>query len=202
MFVLSHVWNGRPLDVLEIGGACGASYFELAHLLPQRIRSWHVVETAGMAAAAKRLFEDNELFFYDDLGIAVSRLRNLDLLVAQGVLQYVRDPLQTLEALLRLDFTYVYITRTVVGDDIEFPVITKQVVNLSAHGPGSVPKGFVDRKTSQPLTIVPHECITSRISIGYDVVFAFNESQDSRMSIGAKTMKTKVVGFLLRKVRV
>ena len=110
MFVLSYVWHDRPLDVLEMGGACGASYFELSHLLPGRIKSWHVVETPAMAAAGRRLIRDSRLTFYDALDTAVAQLENLDLLIAQGVLQYLRDPLQTLEALLRLGFAYVYIT--------------------------------------------------------------------------------------------
>ena len=124
MFVLSYVWHDRPLDVLEIGGACGASYFELNHLLPGRIKSWHVVETPAMAAAGRKLFQDDRLTFHDDLDTAVAQLESLDLLIAQGVLQYMRDPLQTLEALLKLGFAYVYITRTVVGDGIQRPIIT------------------------------------------------------------------------------
>lgn len=200
MFVLSCVWHDRPLDVLEIGGACGASYFELSHLLPRRIKSWHVVETPAMAAAGRRLLQDDRLTFYDDLDTAVSQLENPDLLMAQGVLQYMRDPLQTLEALLELGFAYVYITRTVVGDGIERPIITKQVANLSEHGPGAVPKGFTDRKTSQPLTIVPFESIASRISVGHAVLYSFVEGENGSMRIGPRTVTTRTVGFLLEKV--
>ena len=199
MFVLSYVWHGRPLDTLEIGGACGASYFELSHLLPGRIRSWHVVETPGMAAAGRRLFQDDTLTFYDDLDVAVSQLENQDLLIAQGVLQYMKAPLRTLEALLKLGFAYVYITRTLVGDAIERPIITKQVVNLSAHGPGLATKRFTDRKTSQPLTIVPFESIASRFSVGHTVLYSFIEGQNGSMRIGSRTVTTRTVGFLLQK---
>lgn len=204
MFVLSYVWHDRSLDVLEIGGACGASYFELNHLLPGRIKSWHVVETPAMAAAGRSLFQDDRLTFYDDLDTAVSQLENLDLLIAQGVLQYMRDPLQTLglEALLKLGFTYVYITRMVIGDGIQRPIITKQVVNLSVHGPGAVPKGFADRKTSQPLTIVPLESIASRISADqYCPIFTFMEGENVLMRIGSRTVTTRMIGFLLEKVQ-
>ena len=201
MFVLSYVWHDRPLDVLEIGGACGANYFELSHLLPGRIRSWHVVETPAMAAAGRGLVRDDRLTFYDALDTAVAQLENLDLLIAQGVLQYLMDPLQTLEALLKLGFTYAYVTRTVVGDSIQHPIITKQIVNLSAHGPGAFPKGFTDRKTSQPLTIVPFASIISRISVGHTISYSFIEGENASMRIGSQTVTTKTVGFLLEKVR-
>ncbi|NVM22071.1 MAG: methyltransferase, TIGR04325 family [Desulfobacterales bacterium] len=201
MFVLSYVWRDIPLDVLEIGGACGASYFELNYFLPGRINRWHVVETSTMSAAARRLFQDDRLIFYDDLEAAASQLKNLDLLIAQGVLQYVKDPLGTLETLLRLGFAFVYITRTQVGEGIEAPIITKQVVNLSGHGPGPVSWEFVDRETSQPLTIVPFESITSRVSVGHNTVYSFDEAENTCMKIGSRSVRTKTIGFLLEKVR-
>lgn len=199
MFVLSYVWRDRPLCVLEMGGACGASYFELSHLLPEMTKSWHVVETPAMAAAGRRLITDDKLTFYDALDTAVAQLENRDLLIAQGVLQYLRDPLQSLEAWLKLGFTYIYVTRTVLGDGIQHPIITKQVVNLSAHGPGAVLKGFMDRKTSQPLTIVPFESIVSRVSVGYSIAYSFAEGGIYPLRIGSQTVTTRDVGFLLEK---
>jgi putative methyltransferase (TIGR04325 family) len=199
MFVLSFVWQGRQLDVLEIGGACGATYFELSHLLPKSIESWHVVETAGMAAAGRKLFQNNRLFFYDKLDTAVSKVYP-ELLIAQGVLQYLRDPLQALETWLGYGFPYVYVTRTLVGLDIEHSIITKQVCKLSEHGPGSVPKRSVERGTSQPLTIVPLESVTSCMSVGYDVLFTFIEREDHSLLLGSQTVRTRMVGFLLKKV--
>lgn len=199
MFVLSCVCHVRPLDVLEIGGACGINYFELNHLCPGRIKSWRIVETTTMAAAGRRLIRDGRLTFYDALDTAVAQLENLDLLIAQGVLQYMPDPLQTLETLLNLGFDWVYITRTFVGNGIEYPIITKQVVNLSTHGPGGIPKGFADRKTSQPLTFVPFESIASLISVGYSVAYQFAEGGDRSMRIGSQTVRTREMGFLLKK---
>lgn len=200
MFVLSHVSSNRPVEVLEVGGACGASYLELNHLLPGTIKRWHIVETPAMAAAGRKLFHDGRPSFYDDLDKAASQLESLDLVIAQGVLQYMKDPVQTLEALLKLGFAYFYITRTEVGDSIERPIITKEVSNISAHGPGTVAKEFADRKTSVPLTIVSSEAITSRISVGYNVLYSFIESEDRFIIIGSRPVTTRTVGFLFEKV--
>ena len=102
MFVLSYLYHDRPIDVLEIGGACGASYFELSHLLPGKIRNWHVVETPAMVASAKRLFENDRLAFYTNMDEAASKLDRPDLLIAQGVIQYTKDPLKTLNAIVTI----------------------------------------------------------------------------------------------------
>ena len=56
MFVLSYTFRDRKLDILELGGACGASFFELNQLLPGRIRRWHIVETPSMAASGRESF--------------------------------------------------------------------------------------------------------------------------------------------------
>jgi putative methyltransferase (TIGR04325 family) len=196
MFILSYVFPHRPLNVLEIGGACGAMYFELNHLLPLRIKSWYIAETPAMVVAADKLFKEDKLCFIKS-DEAISKIVNLDLLMAQGVLQYLKEPLQKFEDLLNFGFKYVYITRTVVGTGIDRQIITKQVVDLSAHGPGPVPIKFIDRKSSQPLTIVPFESLLSRISDSHNIVFFFDEGE-GLLQIGSQTVvKTKTIGFLL-----
>jgi len=200
MFVISHIHSDRPVDVLELGGACGASYYELSHFLPGRIGHWFVVETPAMAAAGRKLFQDDRIKFFDHLGVAVSELENPDLSIAQGVLQYTSNPTQMLDNLLSLGFKYVYITRTVVSDGTEQPIVTKQITNLSDHGPGTLfPEGLTNRRTSQPLIIVPFKSILSRVSVGYDVVFSFKESESRSVLIGSKIVVTRAVGFLMKK---
>ena len=199
MFVLSYVFQDRELDVLELGGACGAGFFELNKLLPGRIRRWHIVETPSMAAIGRDHFQEDTLAFYDDLDAAVSGLRSLDLLIAQGVLQYLREPFLQLGDLLNLGFEYVYVTRTLVANDRGEPIITKQVVDLSAHGPGMAPKGFVDRKTSQPLTILPFESLRDRFRGGHNILFSFVEGEEMDMQLESGVLKTRNVGFLLKR---
>ena len=116
------------------------------------------------------------------------------------MLQYLRNPLESLEELFSLGFRFVYITRTVVGDNLGEPIITKQVVDLSAHGPGGVQKGFADRKTSQPMTILPLESILRRVRNGYTVLFSFKEGESSPVRVGEKVVATRPVGFLLERI--
>ncbi|MFB3764910.1 MAG: methyltransferase, TIGR04325 family [Methanotrichaceae archaeon] len=199
LFVISYVCTNKPLHVLELGGACGATYFEVNRLLPLKIDKWYILETPSMAAEGKRAFQSGNIKFFDNLEQAVEELEHRDLLIAQGALQYTPDPLQTLNSLIKLQFDKVYLTRTVVGEKISRPLITKQVANLSDHGPGLVPEGFKNRKTSQPLTIVPLDVLKSSFADEYCIKFYFNESNVNLIRIASKIVETKMVGLLLER---
>jgi len=202
LFVLSHIYPNKELNILEIGGACGAAYLDVRHFLPSRVRCWHILETPAMAASGKKFFQDEALKFFENLEHAVSGIRGgRDLLIAQGVLQYLRDPIKTFRDLLKLDFEYIYITRTIVGENLSHPIITQQVVDLSQHGPGPAPAGFADRKTSQPLTILPFESFKPSISEDYNIKFIFDEGDMHLVRIASRKIKTKMMGFLLERNR-
>jgi putative methyltransferase (TIGR04325 family) len=165
--------------------------------LPGRIARWRIVETPAMAEAGNQLFQTAALTFHDDLN-AATRGTCRDLLMAQGVLQYTRDPIRAWNDLFQRDFDFVYVTRTLVGVDLAQPVITKQIVPLSEHGPGAMPVGLTDRFTSQPLTIVAPEML--RVPANYRVAFSFVESPETVMRIGAQRVATRNMGWLLKKI--
>lgn len=202
VFVLSYVEQAHPLEILEVGGACGAGYFEMKHLLPERIAQWCICETPAMAAAAKSFTNEPDLSFHSDLESGTAALGRRDLAIAQGVLQYARDPLQLLSDLLRLGFSYVYVTRTVLAVDadaaIAGPIFTRQVTDISAHGPGKLQGVTIDGKTSQPLTITGLESISTRIS-GAELLYWFDESDDRVLSIGRRLVTVRDIGFLVKK---
>lgn len=198
MFVLSYVEPQRPLNVLEVGGACGASYFESKLMLPQRIRHWSISETPAMAAAGQTLSDDPDLSFHNDIASAATRLEFRDLAIAQGVLQYAGDPLQMLDALFALEFSYVYVTRTAVAN-VDGPVFTRQDTELSAHGPGQLPDAPSGR-SSQPITLVSWEALAATIPSNYEVAFKFVESEERSLSIGGRTINVRDVGFLAASV--
>lgn len=197
MFVLSYVEPQRPLNVLEVGGACGASYFESKLMLPQRIRHWSISETPAMAAAGQSLSDDTGLSFHNDIASAATRLESRDLAIAQGVLQYAGDPLQMLAALFALDFSYVYVTRTAVAN-VDAPVFTRQDTELSAHGPGQLPNA-PNGRSSQPMTLVSWEALAATLPAHYEVVLKFVESDERSLLIGGRTINVRDIGFLARK---
>jgi len=73
-------------------------------------------------------------------------------------------------------------------------------VNLSEHGPGAVTEGFADRKTSQPLTIIPFDLICPLVSDNYNVLFKFEEGNYKKLKIGKRNVDTQLFGFLAEKM--
>jgi len=194
------IYSDKNYNVLELGGACGANYFQLNHFLSPLISNWFIIETPEMVKAGKKFFENERVKFFNDLNIAVDEIEKKDLFIAQGVLQYLADPIGEIENYLKLNFANVYITRTIVGLNIDSPVITKQVVNISSHGPGKIPEFLHDRKTSQVLTILPYSNIIDVISkYGYKTQFNFDEGEYSTLKINNKKVDTKNIGILLTK---
>ena len=199
LFVLSFVEPARPLNVLEIGGACGASYFETKAILPGRIRHWSIVETPRMRAAGESLNDDPRLSFHSDLTSAAKQLEFRDLAVAQGALQYAGNPLEVLRDMFAFEPSYVYITRTAVAN-VHAPIFTKQDTDLSAHGPGILPNAPAG-KSSQPMTLESYDALTSAVPTNYEIVFEFDESEERLVSIAGRTVKIRDVGFLAEKAR-
>lgn len=198
MFVLSYIEPNRPLNVLEVGGACGAAYFKAKSMLPRRIRNWSIVETPAMAAAGKSIADDPNLSFHSDIASAANGLETRDLAIAQGVLQYAGNPVQMLSDLFALELSYVYVTRTSVANVAE-PIFTRQETDLAAHGPGKLanaPNG----RSSQPMTWVSFAALTSAIPANYEIVFKFEESQERTLWISGRSVAIRDVGFLAKLV--
>ena len=203
LFVLSYARPDQSLNVLELGGACGASYFELAHLLPHRIASWRIVETAAMAARARQAFQHPSLNFFDNLPEAIEKMESRDLLIAQGVLQYLPQPLDKFEELLALGFDYVYVSRTPTvtnNSASEAPVVFNSKSRLSEHGPGLMPAGFTDRPITTTCTLFADGSFDGRIPANYQQRFRFREGESQPMAIGSRTLEIGTTGFLLEKM--
>lgn len=197
LFVLSYVEPQRPLNVLEIGGACGASYFETELMLPGRIGRWAIVETPAMAAAGETFGDDRRLSFHSDITSAMGKLEAADLAVAQGALQYAGDPLQVLRDLCALPLSHVYVTRTAVADT-ETPIFTKQVTEIAAHGPGRLPNA-PEGHSSQPMTLVSPGALTGALPSNYEILFKFDEGEQRSVVVGQRHVTIRDAGFLARR---
>lgn len=193
LFVLSYVEPQRELSVLEIGGACGASYFEMEAMLPGRIRHWSIVETPAMAAAGE---SSAKLSFHSDIGSATNKLGSRDLAIAQGALQYAGDPSKTVADLCALELSYIYVTRTAVANT-EAPIFTRQVTEIAAHGPGRLPDA-PEGSSSQPMTLVSFESLLGALPSNYEILFKFEEGEERTVSVGGRLVTVRDVGFLAR----
>ena len=139
---LSGATPSEPCRVLDFGGACGAHH-KLATLFFDDVAfRWAVVETPSMVRKA-RVLETSSLKFFEDIPSALIWLESVDLVSSNSVLQYLKDPLQTVRQLLELSPKVALWERLMLSDG---PTrADKQRTMLFNHGPGAVPAGFRNR---------------------------------------------------------
>lgn len=199
--VIDHVFESinpkRPLGILEPGGACGAGYFTLSNERDGRINRWHVVETEAMAASG-HAFSDAKLTFFTNMAEAAGRLVNKDLVIANGVLQYLPDPAGTLHQFFSYGFAWVFAGRTIVGLNIPDTVITNQISRLRNHGPGSAPMGSKDKEIIVPLTIFPEKAFMNTVRSAGDVAFDYGGTEPGVWIIDGRKIKTLHLSVLIR----
>jgi putative methyltransferase (TIGR04325 family) len=190
MLALSHAAGGTPIDVIELGGACGATYFQLRHLLPECIRRWTVVETPAMAATGRR-FEGS------GLGVTDRLESTADLVMAIGVVACTPDPIATMRALQETEARCIYLSRTEVGGSR--PLVTARATRLVDHGPGEPPSGIPNRKLRITITILPERALREGVEPPYRLRWWFEEGQSKTQLIGRHPVRTRMVGLLLER---
>jgi putative methyltransferase (TIGR04325 family) len=152
--LLSH-----PRVVLDVGGACGATYFRLRRLLDREVE-WHVLETSVMAARGHAL-SDGSLHFHDEMPDIQP-----DVILASGVLQYMPDPIAGLATILARHPHTIVLTRTALA---EHPTSIVQRTRLADNGPGPLPGGFVDREVAYVLRAAARAEVEQMLSAEYEL---------------------------------
>jgi len=139
----------EAIGVLDFGGACGI-HFKLASLLfPESKFRWAVVETPAMVKRAKAL-ETDSLRFFEDIKSAQPWLGDIALMNSNSALQYVDDPLRSLNELLELSPEVALWERMMLSNTQT--QTDSQKSTLFDHGPGAPLPGFRNRPVVQRIT--------------------------------------------------
>ncbi len=142
--------GNRPLAVLDFGGGCGFHYFQVVRATRAPLR-WAIVETEIMAARAGRIAQ-NRFRAFTTITDGAAALGKVDLVHASGSLQYVREPLATLEALIAVQPRYILLARLPLWR--EPPIVGVQASQLSKNGLGPMPPNVADREIKYPVTVM------------------------------------------------
>lgn len=199
VFCFLHVYDevNAPLDVMEIGGACGAACETVRHVCDEKTGTWAVVETPAMARKGRECFGDAKLTFHTHPDEVIPGGRHL--LVASGVLQYLENPLAALTDWFGRGFTYVYLTRNLVLPTSPGPVYVRQATRLTEHGPRyPTPRKYRKAGVSYPMTILPARAIPDHVSDNYSIVYKFSEDGRRRVP-GAGSEPAEHVGYLIKR---
>lgn len=144
---------------------------------------WNVVETPSMVSK-NRLFENRELKFFDSIFSAAEDLKNVDIILTSGALQYCPDPILILKNLLSINAKYLFITRTAFnkGEEVLFGI---QHSLLSHHGPGPSPNNLIEKTLTFPTIFAPKHTIEQLICAKYVIKFKIMEEK-SAYRVGKK----------------
>jgi putative methyltransferase (TIGR04325 family) len=151
---------------------------------------WHIVETTEMVKEAQRISTDY-LKFYDGIAEAAKDFETIDLVFTSSALQYCPNPVIILEKLIALDAKYLFLTRTPFVESTR-NIISTQTSNLSANGPGPLPKGFNDKKVTYPITYVSRKTIENILTKKYEIRFITDEGESI---FGLRKEKISINGY-------
>lgn len=167
--------RGRPVNVLDLGGACGAACFEARAWLPAGVERWHVVETPSMVQTAER-FTDESLRFFTDIEEAAAGLDDDSIGVLSGCLQYMDDPPTVLNRLLESSAA-LYVARTPLVMTGTAPLYMRQRTPLADHGPGRGAGELENHAIYLPMVALPYAEFVEHLSSSGEIVARFDEGE-------------------------
>jgi len=110
--IIAQQLEKQNLIVLDYGGSLGSLYFQHSNII-NRIEnlSWNILEQPHFVSTGKEHLEDKRLKFFDN--IEEFHCKNkINLLVLSSVLQYLQDPYEVLNNLMKLKPDVIVIDRT------------------------------------------------------------------------------------------
>jgi putative methyltransferase (TIGR04325 family) len=137
--------NGGVLNVVDIGGALGSTYFQCRGMLDSVTSlRWNVVEQPAFADCGVRQFQNEQLRFFPDLPSCLAAQR-VDVAVLSGVLPYLEDPHVMLRDVAQAKLGHVIVDRTPLWESDDR--LTVQSVPPSIYGfPVSYPAWILNRE--------------------------------------------------------
>lgn len=138
------VANGGNLSVLDFGGSLGSSYYQCRDFLSElKSLRWSIVEQPRFVECGRKLFETEELKFYNDIDECLSSEKR-DVVLLSSVLPYIECPYDLLEDIITRNFQYIILDRTPVLES-ESDILTVQYVPKEIYK-ASYPTWFLSEK--------------------------------------------------------
>jgi len=176
--------NNNRLNVLDFGGALGTTYFQnksyLSHLNDLK---WNIVEQEKFVKIGKESLEDSELRFYNSIDESLSE-NNSDVIILSSSLQYIEEPYQILQKIIKEKPKYILFDKTPFHDGGN-DLITVQ----------KVPKHIYD--ASYPAWILSKSKFLSFFKKNnYEIIADFNKYQKDIFNLPGIVVTWS--GFLLK----
>jgi putative methyltransferase (TIGR04325 family) len=130
------------VNVVDFGGSLGSTYYQNKKFLDKLENiSWNIIEQQHFVKVGKKDFEDDRLKFFENIEKCIESTTP-NVLLLSSVLQYIENPYELLDSLLKYNFDYVLIDRTPFSKITE--KIKLQIVPPSIYK-ASYPCRFFDK---------------------------------------------------------
>ena len=103
------------INVYDIGGSLGSSYFQLQHLFSKEyLSAWHIIEQQHYIEIGNRQYADNLLSFLPTLP---DKLESNSIILLSSVLQFIEEPYKLLQDLMSRSAPFIIIDKTPFSTD-------------------------------------------------------------------------------------
>ena len=160
--------------VIDFGGAAGIHFFLSKSFVPN-LKSWIVIETRAMVEQQEQNRQEKLKFCtMDDL---VYKDPDCDLLYLSSALQYVQDPIQTLNQLIQIRPKLILISRTPFNQKDTTAIFT-QTSKLSSNGPGPLPSKYKDCKIQYEVNVPNYSQVVELLEETYSIQWTCSENEE------------------------
>lgn len=170
--------NNSRVNVLDIGGALGSSYYQNKKFLDsiQEV-NWCVVEQPDFVKEGRQKFSTDRLHFYYTIEDCLNDYK-IDVILLSSVLQYIDEPFVLLDKIISKNIKYIVFDRTpfTEGDDR----ITIQKVHPSIY------------KATYPCWFFNKNRFISYMNQAYETIIEFD-------ALDKANIPSEFKGFLFRK---
>jgi putative methyltransferase (TIGR04325 family) len=126
---LEFIKKKKLKNILDFGGGAGYHYFIAKIKLPNNNLKWQVIENNTMVKLCNKKLNYRNLFFFDTF----NKIKKVDVFFSSSAINYTKDPIKTIQSIIKLNAKYLYFTRTPLTENQSFRF--KQLSLLSDNGP-------------------------------------------------------------------
>lgn len=99
--------NNNKLTVVDFGGSLGTTYYQNIKYLSHLDLKWCIVEQRHFVDIGKESFENEHVKFYYTIDECLKENKRADILVVNGVIQYIPNPYDTLKSIQSYEIPYL-----------------------------------------------------------------------------------------------
>lgn len=172
---LCFIQQKETINIIDVGGACGIHYFPIKKMFGEKVRfNWIIVESGALVRACKDL-ENEELKFRNSLKEATLSLKNIDIVISSGAIQYFEDPKKILREIIEIGAEFILFSRLSLSlTNYERIIVQKSLLSHNAFE--KLPKGFKDKIIKYPQTSIKESAFKSIIQTNYNIKLQFDDS--------------------------